>query len=565
MLAEALRGLELFADVDPRVVAHVASRAADVHVRDGEYLLHEGEIPAFFVLIEGRVEVTKRVGGVERVIATRERAGDFAGEVPLLLGSAAVANIRASGPARVARIDGVDFHTLLAHSPGLSSQVMASMTERVAGISALVESGAADVIIVGRPGDAACYELRDFCSRNRIPYDFLALDDPLADEHVPELASYGDHCPIVRLCDGTVLVEPTTRMLAEHCPTLQIAPTSQEYDVTIVGGGPAGLAAAVYGASEGLRTLMVERVAPGGQAGTSSRIENYLGFPTGLSGDDLGHRALEQAKRFGAEVVVTRRVDEIRAGSDGGRHTVVLDGATTVRSSAIVIAAGVVWRTLGVPSLERFVGSGVYYGAARSEALETLEHDVFLIGAGNSAGQAALFFANYARSVSIVCRGPGLERSMSYYLIEQLRAKDNVRVLASSQVTAGYGSARLEAIDVRDAVTGVTARSPTQAVFVLIGATAQTNWLPGEVARDAAGYILTGEDAASARGAERSPAPDRAPYLLETTVPGIFAAGDVRHGSIKRVAASVGEGSMAIAFVHQYLAERAAAEPAASR
>jgi thioredoxin reductase (NADPH) len=558
---ETLRELPVFAGVAENVLAHVAARTADIRLRAGDYLIHEGEIPAFFVLLDGKLEVTKNVGGIERIITVRDQPGDFGGETPLLLGAPAVANMRATAPSRVARIEGVDFHTLVGHSHALAARMMAAMRERVAGIGEFAEITAAEVVIVGRPNDRECFEMRDFLSRNRITYDFLATDDPLAAEHIPDLPSYGDHCPIVRLADGAVLVAPEIREVAARLPSLSVAPKECDYDVTIVGGGPAGLGAAVYGASEGLRTLMVERVAPGGQAGTSSRIENYLGFPTGLSGDDLGHRALEQAKRFGAEIVVTRRVESIRPGAAGAAHTIVLDRGEEVRSRIVVIAAGVAWRTLGVPSLEQFIGGGVFYGAARSEALEAQGKDVFLIGAGNSAGQAAMFFSNYAKSVTLVCRGPKLEKSMSYYLIEELHTKENVRILLDSEITAGYGVVNLEAIDVRDGRAGTLARTPAQALFVLIGAIAETAWLPQEIARDADGYVLTGPDAArSDIGAARWPL-ERTPYLLETTVPGIFAAGDVRHGSIKRVAASVGEGSMTIAFAHQYLAEQAGAPP----
>jgi thioredoxin reductase (NADPH) len=315
----------------------------------------------------------------------------------------------------------------------------------------------------------------------------------------------------------------------------------------IVGGGPAGLAAAVYGASEGLRTLVVECEAPGGQAGTSSRIENYLGFPSGISGDELASRALRQAKRLGAEILVARRVVRI----DPARHWIELDGGEIIRSRTIIIATGVSWRKLAIEGFDRLIGKGVYYGASRSEADSTQGMDIHLIGAGNSAGQAAMFFANHANTVSLVVRGPSIADSMSQYLVEQIRGKSNIRVLLQSEVEAAYGEGQLEAIDILDRAKGSTARQKCSGLFVFIGADAETQWLPPEVARNSRGYVLTGVEVPREGGAWKG---TRDPFLLETSVPGIFACGDVRMSPVKRVASAVGEGSMAIAFVHQYIA-----------
>jgi thioredoxin reductase (NADPH) len=313
-----------------------------------------------------------------------------------------------------------------------------------------------------------------------------------------------------------------------------------------VGGGPAGLAAAVYGASEGLRTLVVECEAPGGQAGTSSRIENYLGFPSGISGDELASRALRQAKRLGAEILVARRVVRI----DPARHWIELDGGEIIRSRTIIIATGVSWRKLAIEGFDRLIGKGVYYGAARSEADATQGMDIHLIGAGNSAGQAAMFFANHASTVSLVVRGPSIADSMSQYLVEQIRGKSNIRVLLQSEVKAAHGEGQLEAIDILDRASGATRRQDCSGLFVFIGADAETQWLPPEVARSNRGYVLTGVEVPRG-GAWKG---TRDPFLLETSVPGIFACGDVRMSPVKRVASAVGEGSMAIAFVHQYIA-----------
>jgi thioredoxin reductase (NADPH) len=345
---------------------------------------------------------------------------------------------------------------------------------------------------------------------------------------------------------GRTISRPAARRLAELLD-LGTEPLATQYDTVIVGAGPAGLAAAVYGASEGLRTLVIEREAPGGQAGTSSRIENYLGFPSGVSGDELAHRALRQARRLGAEILVTRTITRI----EPMIRRVHLDGGDMLNARTIILACGVAWRRLEVEGFDEFAGKGVWYGAARSEAPNTHGLDVHMIGAGNSAGQAALFFSNHARSVTMICRGESLAKSMSSYLIDQVAARPNIRVRHQSQVVAAYGESTLQEIDIRDNTTGETERVESGGLFIFIGADAETGWLPPEIALDDLGYVLTGPDLAARGGWVMN----RDPYLLETSVPGVFAAGDVRASPVKRVASAVGEGSMAIAFVHQYLRE----------
>jgi thioredoxin reductase (NADPH) len=344
-------------------------------------------------------------------------------------------------------------------------------------------------------------------------------------------------------------VRPQLRRVAELLG-LGTEPEAAEYDTVIVGAGPSGLAAAVYGASEGLRTIVVEREAPGGQAGTSSLIENYLGFPDGVSGDMLAKRALQQARRLGAEILVTREIARI----DTPARRVYLDGGDVLRGRTIILACGVSWRQLSIEGFDRLVGKGVSYGAAKSEAPNVHGLEVHIVGAGNSAGQAAMFFSTHARTVTILCRGEGLEKSMSAYLIDQLGTRPNIFVRTRAQVVAARGDASLEAIEVENADTGETTRLESGGLFIFIGADAETDWLPPEIALDPKGFVLTGPDAAASGRWEL----DRDPYLLETSVPGIFACGDVRFSPVKRVAAAVGEGSMAIAFVHQYLRE---AEP----
>ncbi|ADV65771.1 FAD-dependent oxidoreductase [Deinococcus maricopensis] len=542
--ADLMRAVPLLRDLDDATCEQLAATAADIHLNPGEWLVQEGEVPAFYVLLSGELEVTKTSGGEAHVL-NHYRPGDAFGEVPLLLGSAAVANLRATTESRVMRLEADDFHDLMAASERVASQVLRTMSRRVADLQRLaLDAPTRPTLIVGARVDVACYGLREFFSRNRLPFRWVDPDEPATRAHLPSGAQ-GPY-PLVVLPDGTVLHQPHPREVAEHVG-LQTRPGTDRYDVVIVGGGPAGLAAAVYGASEGLCTMLVEREAPGGQAGTSTRIENYLGFPTGLSGDDLSGRALQQARRFGAEIVTTREVVALTPAHDG--YTVTLDGGDAVHARTVILATGVAWRALPVEGAERLVGRGVYYGAARTEAPGTRGKDVYLIGGGNSAGQAAMHFSGYARRVTLLVRGPDLERSMSQYLIDQLRTKDNIHVCVQSEVTAVHGTAHLTRITVRDRARDEERDLDTDALFVFIGADARTDWLPGSVARDERGYVLTGLNVAA--GAWPLP---RDPFPLETTAPGVFAAGDVRHGSVKRVASSVGEGSMAIALIHQYLA-----------
>jgi len=546
-----LQSIPLFASLPDGEAHALAGRMADVHLRTGEWLIHEGEQPAFFMLVDGSLEVRKVVHGADRRINTY-RQGEYFGELPLLLGAPALASLRAIEPSRVARLDDTDFAQLFSSCEHFSSELTRTMTRRFTHLRELAaEAPPPRVTIVGHRYDIACHHLRDFLVRNRVVFRW---EDPtraqLGDAIAPR---EGDVYPMVILPDGERMVTPTLREVADKLG-LQTRPSKPLYDVAIIGGGPAGLAAAVYGASEGLRTVLIEREAPGGQAGTSTRIENYLGFPSGVSGDDLGGRALEQAQRFGAEILVGREVVGLCV--DGDERLVHLDGDEVVKTRSVVLANGVAWRQLDIPSADALLGRGIYYGAARSEAISCTGQDVFLVGGGNSAGQAAVYFSSYARKVTLLVRGPSLDASMSYYLIQQLAAKHNVEVRTRSRVVRAQGEHRLEAIVVENRDTGALTTEPASALFVLIGADAETAWLPDAVIRDSKGYVCTGRDVMDLVADRQGSWPlERDPYLLETSVPGVIAAGDVRHGSVKRVASGVGEGSMAIAFVHQYLAQ----------
>lgn len=539
-ITDDLRPVTAFADLGDKELEYLAKTSADLRLQAGEYVVHEGETRrAMFVLIEGRIELTKSIDGEERVVGTERGPGEVFGELPVVLQTPSLVSFRTLEPSRVMRIEEKDFHVVADASPRFATTMVASARNRMEGLQEIANlPRQARLAVIGPQFDVATYSVRDFLARNSIEFDWAPPGDGASTAHYP----------VVRLRDGALLENPSLRDVA-RAMELCVTPKDEMYDLAVVGGGPAGLAAAVYGASEGLSTILLEREAPGGQAGTSSRIENYLGFPFGVSGNELAMRALQQAKRLGAEIVVTRQVQNI----DIDEHAVGLDGGDAVRAWSIVIATGVSWRQLDIPALDRLRDCGVYYGAAPGEARYVQAQDIYLVGGGNSAGQAALNFSNYANSVTILVRGDSLEKSMSYYLIEQLKAKSNIHVETNIQVVDAHGEECLDAITVADSATGERTRRATSALFILIGATADTGWLPETIERNQQGFIVTGP------GARKDGAwpLERDPFLLETTVPGIFAVGDVRAGSVKRVAAGVGEGSMAISFVHQYLAQAA--------
>jgi len=405
--------------------------------------------------------------------------------------------------------------------------------------------------LIGNRWSPLTHQLKDFLARNQVPYHWLDLE--VGDEGQKLLESLGDgevKLPVVLFEDGSYLSQPTNAQVAEKAGRRTHA-SLPFYELIIVGGGPAGLAAAVYGASEGLSTLLIEREAPGGQAGTSSRIENYLGFPSGLSGWDLARRAITQAARFGAEILTPQEVCSLRV-ADPYRIVQLADG-TELSCQALLIATGVSYRKLTVPGAEELAGAGVYYGGAQSEAIFYKGEDVYIIGGANSAGQAAMYFSRYARTVTMVVRGDSLRKSMSSYLVDQIEAIENIKVVINSNITEVKGKDHLEEITISNSVTGESQAVPASAMFIFIGASPHTDWVAGTLERDDMGFILSGTDLMKDGKPPKGWTPRRSPYWLETSVPGVFVAGDVRHRSIKRMATAVGEGSMAVQFIHQYL------------
>jgi thioredoxin reductase (NADPH) len=404
--------------------------------------------------------------------------------------------------------------------------------------------------VVGHRWSERSYEIKTFLARNHVPYHWLDLERDDEAERLRELAqAEATDLPLVLVPDGETLRAPSTLDLAGALG-LRTSAEQPLYDLCIVGGGPAGLAAAVYGASEGLQTVVVEREAPGGQAGQSAAIENYLGFPKGLSGADLTHRAVAQVKRFGAEMVLARDVVGLET---RGPVRAVCFGDSEIEARTVLVATGVSYRMLEAPGLGDLAGRGVYYGATASEARLCENDDVYVVGAANSSGQAALNIARYARRVTLVVRADALEKSMSQYLVERIRAAHNIEVRLQTEVVAGRGDDHLQAVTLADRNAGSEEEVPTNWLFVFIGASPRTDWLGAEVARDDKGFVITGHDQLSHKEGPRWPLA-RAPFALETSVPGVFAAGDVRLDSMKRVASAVGEGAMAVYLVHRYLA-----------
>ena len=548
MLApEELKKIRIFSGLDEEDIHWLSSQAADLHLQAGEYLIHEGEPTSFFVLIEGVAEAIKDSMG-RRTEVSHHYSGDFFGELPILVAtSAAPASVRAETSCRFARLDPQGLQELIRRSPACSAAIMQTLNERIQiAQNYMLGLPSSRVQIVGSKFDDNCRDIRTFLSTNRIPYHWID-SDRISECSLPAPSDEQAGSSVI-VDDSTQVTHPLTVRKVAEALGFQTVPKRDQYDTLIIGGGPAGLAAAVYGASEGLSVLLVERNAPGGQAGTSSRIENYLGFPNGISGDDLSQRAFKQALKFGAEVVLTREVRQVLPAATGRGYTVALDEGEIVHATTVILATGVDWRKISAEGIDRFIGRGVVYGGAKADAQTVVGKRIFIVGGGNSAGQTALFFSGYASSVTILIRGTDLKHSMSQYLVDQIGSATAIQVETEAEVVSVSGRTFLEMVSTRKKGQPALHR-PAEALFVMIGADAATEWLPPQLQRKN-GYICTGNEVTDLAFW----VDDRAPYLLETNLSGLFCVGDVRYKSIKRVSSSVGEGSMAIAFIHQYLA-----------
>lgn len=534
-----LSQIEIFSKMSPEERERYAQKAGDVRVEPGDTLLAEGERSKFYVILDGTLQVFKEIHGVQHPMR-QHGPGDFIGELPCLLDISSGVQVTARTRCRVARFERQQLQEMIQSTSPSSALILNKMTEGLQNAQRYAQGvPGSRVVLYALSEDGVCQRIRAFLSASHIPYEWHILNP---------VSVAGPSEGLTAVVDGQhTLTNPSLREVADALG-FQTKPKRDRYDVVIVGAGPAGMAAGVYGASEGLHVLLVERGFAGGQAGTSSRIENYLGFPSGISGDDLSNRALKQAQRFGAEIAMARFVESV-VPCPGG-YGVHMDGDEQVFSRSVLIATGVDWRLLKATGLDDYLGKGVLYGASRTEALIVTGKRVFIVGGGNSAGQAAVFFSDYAKEVCLLVRGKSLSSSMSQYLIDQLDTKENVTVEFVTEVVGVRGDGILQEILTATSLPHGDRREriwPADALFIMIGAEAKTGWLPAELQRDPHGFICTGR---AVVGLES----DWEPLPLETSMPGLFCAGDVRHGSIKRVASGVGEGSMSIAFIHEYLA-----------
>jgi thioredoxin reductase (NADPH) len=538
-----------FPTLDEGQIARLSSCTAAVcrSYEDGQTLFAVGDRDLkFFVVKLGEVEIFDHSGDEPKQLVVH-RQGQFTGDITHLTGGRAVVSAVARGRCEVVQVSGDALRRLLNQCPDLSDIILQAFIARRQLLRQSPEF--TGLRVIGSRYSTDTFRVRDFLAKNRVLFTWVDLEtDPHVERLLQEFGLTAVDTPVVACGHRVMLRNPSNRQLADAVGIRQ--PLDQTvYDLAVVGAGPAGLAAAVYGASEGLRTVVLEQTAPGGQAGSSMRIENYLGFATGITGSDLANAAMLQARKFNAHLSVSTSVT--RLGFDRAYPILHLDGGETVFAKCLLIATGAQYRRLGVEGCERYEGRGVYYAATPNEAQLCRGAPVILVGGGNSAGQAAVFLAGHARMVLLLLRGGDLYKSMSSYLAQRIERTANIEVLHHTTVRRMCGDSYLAAVEIANDQTGEQRRVETPAVFSFIGAVPRTDWLPAEVERDAKGFVRTGPMLA------QSPhwTARRSPYLLETSRPGVFAAGDVRAGSVKRVASAVGEGAMAVQFVHEYLKE----------
>jgi thioredoxin reductase (NADPH) len=514
-------------------------------VQAGDVLYHEGDGSCdFFVILSGKVAIVEEIEGPHERVVSVHGPGRFLGEISLLTGQAVFFSAVVREPGAVLQVAVGRLREIVAEDAALGDVILRAFVRR----RAFHIGAGAGFRIIGSRFSPDTRRLREFAARNRLPHHFIDLaEDPGAAALLRELGVAPQDAPVVVLRGQEVLRKPSNAELAREIGLLTAQPNGDTCDVLVIGAGPAGLAASVYGASEGYETLTFDGVSTGGQAGTSSRIENYVGFPAGISGSELAERAEIQAEKFGAQISVPAEATGIEPCEDGS-YVVQFGDAGPARAWTVVIATGARYRRLEIPRLEDFEGVSVHYAATQAEASLCASDPIVIVGGGNSAGQATLFLAEFAAQVRLVVREPDLGAHMSHYLSDRIRRLSNVEVLLSTEVRELVGARTLEAVVVENSQTHERSTPPARAMFVFIGARPHTGWLGGQVALDDNGYVLTGHDLT-----ERHPGLEHVPLMLETSCPGVFAAGDVRSGSIKRVATAVGEGSMAVRLVYEYL------------
>ncbi len=518
-------------------------------IAPGDVLFKEGDRRfSFFVVLEGSVEIVEQSRGTPHEV-TVHQPGEFTGDVDMLSGRSVLVTGRATAPGQVLELTAAALRQAVDALPDIGEIVLkAFLTRR----TLLLSDGFEGIKIVGSRFSPDAHRLRDFATRNAIPFTWIDLEsDEQAETLLRQFGVPPSATPVVIGREGRYLANPTVAELAQCAGLEATIDPSELHDLVVVGAGPAGLAAAVYAASEGLDVLVVERIAAGGQAGTSSRIENYLGFPMGVSGSELMRNALLQAQKFGARITLPGTVQ--RLGIDAGIRVLTLADGTKIRGKCILVATGVEYRRLDVPRLSEFEGAGVYYAATDTETKLCFNEEIVVVGAGNSAGQAIVALSRYARRVHVIARTRDLGKSMSRYLVDRVERIENVQIHRGALVTALEGDGHLQAIRIRDDA-GVETRIDTRALFLFIGADPHTDWLSGCVQLDKKGFVLTGAAMPldTARG-DLWRAQGRTPFFLETSLPGVFAAGDIRSGSVKRCASAVGEGAMAVSFIHAWL------------
>ncbi|HEX9945424.1 MAG TPA: FAD-dependent oxidoreductase [Thermoanaerobaculia bacterium] len=542
---------QIFPTLTPAQVARIAAHGRLRPIRPGEVLVEAGDpVVPFFVVKAGRLEIVRPSGAAETLVAV-EVPGQFTGEATMLSGRRALMRVRATEPGEVVELDRERLLALVQTDSELGEIIMrAFILRRVE----LIAHGLGDVVVVGSNHCSGTLRVREFLTRNGHPYSYIDLDrDPGVQELLDQFHVGAEDVPVL-ICRGEVVLRnPTNRQIADCLGFNEAIDPGQIRDVVIVGAGPSGLAAAVYAASEGLDVLVLESSSPGGQAGSSSKIENYLGFPTGISGQELAARAYTQAQKFGAQVMIAKGAQ--RLSCDRKPYAIEIDDGSRVPARAVIIATGAEYRRLALPNLSQFEGAGVYYGATFMEAQLCVGEEVVVVGGGNSAGQAAVFLAQTARRVHMLVRSGGLAESMSRYLIRRIEDSPAIDLRTHTEITAFEGNGHLERVRWRDHESGDIETHDIRHVFVMTGASPSTGWLDGCLALDERGFIKTGPDLSREDLAAAQWPLARAPYLLETSLPGVFAVGDVRGGNVKRVASAVGEGSIAVAFVHQVLHE----------